>query len=122
MKRLVCLGVALIICRWAAALAGTPTDGRAEELLVKLFPSASVEAVNSWFGKDEPTRIIYPVSLRGRQGLIRVSDARTQSLGRRYVAVAFEIFLATDRDVRQLVASRLSQNPSGALKLLQAVV
>lgn len=109
--RLAAIAVALQ-CAAATAAAAPP---RAEELLRKLFPAASLQHARAG-------AIVSPVSLRGRHGVIRLADARVQPFGAGYVALAFEVLLTSEQDVRRWVESAASGDPPGAMKLLQVIV
>jgi len=122
MKATAYLAGVVLAFQCTTPIAATPENPRAAELLLKLFPGASVQELGGWFGTNEPADIVYPVSLRGRQGLIRVADARVQPVGEAHLALAFEVFLTTERDVRRWAESSAPQNPAGAMKLLQLVV
>ncbi len=122
MKATAYLAAVVLAFQCPTTTASTPENPRAAELLLKLFPGASTQELGGVFGSTESVEIVYPVSLRGRHGFIRVADARVQPVGEAHLAIAFEVFLTTERDVRRWATSPAPRSPAGALKLLQIVV
>jgi len=93
-----------------------------EGLLLRLFPGATIDTLQHWFGIERKVKILSPIGLRNRRGVVNVSDAKVITVGSKFVYLAFEIFLAGGRaDAKSLVQHNLGGNPEQSLKLLQVI-